>query len=412
MSELNSIEKMPSPILMIGDDSLCKKNIVLGKQKYTDAQWIEMSFKDYSVDQIRGESSSLNFFMQKKVIVLKDIPNQKAIRSFIINLVSSQQNVKFIIWDSLNNIKPDPKKGTFNATWSKWIDEIKNLDSSKFINNGFVTSNDKDSISYIQSLFTKKRINCDYDTARLLQQIAGKNRGVLNSEVNKISLTVSGKVSKEDILSLAYPITQEAVIYQLGNALDSNNLAQIISTLEDFLSKKVHPNVLAEILMKRARWQLIVIDMWVRGIAWSQIERDLMGMGSFPASLSFEDSVKLADRKKIKKELSEPVNAKEFMVTKMGLPDYYFDRLNGKDAKLKRSESLPMPFIATQTTNYVKDVIIMPSASKVGIEQTRKESLDKGMKTYLNVSEGFKRIRYGYDVKEELYNMIRELTVY
>ena len=405
---VTNFDKMPSPILMIGDAALCKNNIVLGKKKYNEANWIEMSFSDHSVDEIRGESSSLNLFMSPKVIVLKDFPNQKAIREFILNLISTQGKVKFVVWDSLNQIKPDPKKGTFNKTWSDWIDEIKNISSSKFINNGFV-SNEKDSIGYIQSLFKKKKINCEYNVARLFTQIVGGERGIIDSEVNKLSLVVENSITEEEVLQYAYPITQEAVIYQLGSALDSNNYSLVISTLEDFLSKKIHVNVLCEILMKRARWQLIVLDKWSRNIPWANIEKELMSMGSFPSSLVFEDKVKASDRLKIKKELSDPIKAKEYMTGPMGMPDYYFERLNEKGSKLKKSDKIPLPFIATQITQYVKDIIIHGNISRIGSEATKSIALSHGMETYLGVSEGLKRIRYGANEKEELYEMIKIL---
>jgi len=408
-----SIEKnkndMPSPILIIGDASLSKKNIVAGKKRYNTIQWIEMSFSDYSVDEIRGEASSQNLFMQSKAIVLKDIPNQKAIREFIVSLINTQPNTKFVIWDSLNNIKPDSKKGIFNKTWSTWINEIKGIKNSKFINNGFETNQEKDVIPYIIQLFSKKKISCNNDVARLFYQIIGSNRGIINSEVNKLALVVNGKVEEEDILNYAYPITQDAIIYKLGNALDSNNYSNVISTLEDFLNKKVHPNVLSEILMKRARWQLIVLDKWAKGVAWSQIERELLAMGKFPSTLQFRDRVILSEQKKIKKELSSPDKAKEYMVNRRGMPEYYFERLEGKGVKLKKSERLPLPFVATQVVNYVKDIIVFPNVQKNGLEEFKSVALQKGIKQYLAISECLKCIRYGDDAKTKLYEMIRYL---
>jgi len=117
---------IPSPILMVGDKYLCQKNVNSAKKKYSDFKWIILSATEDSVDKIRMESGTRDFFSRKKLLLIKEIPNLKDVREFLLDLVkSSSDNLKFILWDSENSIKPDPKTKAFNKTWTDFIDGIK-----------------------------------------------------------------------------------------------------------------------------------------------------------------------------------------------------------------------------------------------------------------------------------------------
>jgi len=153
------MSEMPSPVLIIGDTQLGKKTVVNAKKKYKSYYWETVSATSQSCDEIRMLSGFQHFGYSKKVILITEIPNRKQTREFICDLVkSSNQNLRFVIWDSSGQIKIDPKKG-INKTWQDWINSLKENKLFVLVNNGgdFSENDQRDSVNYTKSLFEKRK---------------------------------------------------------------------------------------------------------------------------------------------------------------------------------------------------------------------------------------------------------------
>ena len=219
------MSEIPSPILLIGDKHTCKSNIIGAKKKYPDYDWIELSAKELNEDQIRSEASVIDFFAQPKAVVIYDIPNRKAFRDFILRLIKdSSDKLKFVIWDSNNEIKVDNKKGTFNKTWGDFIKEVKKFPNSKVVNNGgdFSEKENNANVQFVQNAFQKCNRQISAKNASLFINLVGRNRGIINSEVQKMAYTAPKELTAEYIEENAYPSSKEAVLYKFSNALDES----------------------------------------------------------------------------------------------------------------------------------------------------------------------------------------------
>lgn len=424
---------IPSPILIFGDQYLSKNNINSLKNKYGEYyRWVPISVTDNSIEALRSEAGIEDFLAQPKLIVIHSLPNQKAVREAIIELCSSSTDtVKFVVWDSTNTIRLDPKTKLPNKTWDDFIEKFKTIPNSKIVNNGaeLTEKDDGDCISLVQNYFSKYKKTITEESAKIFVIIVGRDRGLLISEIEKLALNSPEKISTEFILENAFPTSKEAVLYKFGNVLDEG-YTKAISTLDTFLEAGINANVLAEIMAKKVRWQMAACHMYSKGISWYDIDKKLMDMGKFPSCLWYNDKIPYSQKQKIAQGIETPEGLQQFKAKEIGLPEYYFTAVKKKKTKYKKGEEpeesekpeakesvilgkkevLPMPFLATQITNSLQSNFVKPNLGKMSPDEIKVKLLDRSIRVYLEVIENLKEIRYGEDPVANLYEMVRTIT--
>lgn len=399
---------MPSPILLIGDHYLCNKNILASKKKYKEYEWITLSASDNSPDEIRAVATERGFLSKPKILLIQDLPNQKAIREFLLDLVKiTSSQVKFIIWDSEGAIKLDAKTRSFNKTWSEFIQAFKTIKDSKVVDNGFGFSDKEDSncVTFIVEGFAKYKRVISRDAALSFMNLVGRERSYIASEIEKLCMSAPQNITQEYIEENTYPSSKEAILYKFNNALDSSYNSAILA-LNQFLDADINSNVLAEIMMKKARWQLAVAYLYSLGMGLEDIPKKIMQMGKFPSIAWHNDRLSYDQKKKGSELFDDTVKIQEFMSTKMGIPRDHFNEPKEK----ARAEVMPMDFMAVQLVNTMTKNVIQPSLGVLPSDQVRRLVLDKYMDNYLFVSDRLKEIRYGSDPVQELYEMIIVFT--
>lgn len=402
------MNEMPSPILLIGDHYLCNKNILASKRKYKDYEWITMSATCNTVDEIRACATERTFLARPKIIIIKELPNKKAIREFLLELVSSSSSeVKFVIWDSDGAIKPDPKKMTFNKTWTDFITKFKSIKYSKVVDNGFGFGEKEDGgcVGFIINGFKKYKRSISKEVATVFMHIVGKERSYITSEIEKMCMSAPSQITLGYVQEFAYPSSKEAILYKFNNALDEK-YSDAIVILDHFLGVDINANVLAEIIMKKARWQLAAAQLYSLGMGLEDIPKKLMLMGKFPSVAWHSSKLSYNQKKSGADSLVEPEKKQQFLIRKMGIPQHYF----GDPKEKSRAEVIPMDFMAIQLVNTMSKNIIAPALKVADSARVRSLVFDKYMRNYLFVSDRLKEIRYGSNPVQELYEMIAVMT--
>jgi hypothetical protein len=402
---------IPSPVLIIGDTKLGKDTVVKAKKKYSNFYWETVSASEQTPDEIRMISCFQQFGISNKIVLITDLPNRKQVRDFILELVkSANENLRFVIWDSKGSIKIDPKKG-INKTWQSWIDSLKKNEKFVLVNNGgdFAENDYLNSVKYVQQLFAKRNRSIDNVSAKIFVDLVGKNRAMLSSEISKMSLTAPKVVTRDYILNNTFPSSKEAVLYKFGNDLDKN-YQSAISSLEMFLSLGVNANVLAQIMINKARWHLVLCDLYSKGLDLTSIRNEMLGMGRFPSCVWHNDQLPALKKKSLSIKLNDPKNLEEFMTRKLGIPSDYLKIEKPKTISkaVKRGEVIPMPFIADMMINHFKNSILLPNRNKYSGQEQKDKILNRAVNVYLSLSDGLKEIRYSTETqKENLYSMVR-----
>ena len=174
--------EMPSPVLVFGDPYISKNTINAAKKKYKDAHWEVVSASEQDPDEIRMISGFSSFGVTDKVILIQDIPNKKDIREFLIDLVkSSSENLKFVLWDSGNFIKRDPKTKELNKTWGGFVSELVDIPGSKVIDSGsdFTEKENFDCTNFVRESFGKFNKKIGNNAISIFVDIVGGNKGMI-----------------------------------------------------------------------------------------------------------------------------------------------------------------------------------------------------------------------------------------
>ena len=409
--------EIPSPILIFGDVYVSKNNIIAAKKKYHDAKWVTKSADSDSLDNIRMEYGSCNWDGSDKILIVQDIPNRKQVRDFLINLSESPSNTKLIIWDSNNCIKIDPETKTIEKSWAEFVDLIRKIKNSKIINNGekLNEKNDGDTIDFVIKCFENKGKVINAKTAKVLVNVVGHDRGMLDSDIKKMSLVCPDHVDVQFILDNAFPSTKESVLYKIGNALDTGNYEHVIDTIERFLASGINPNVIMEIFIKKSRWQMAVAHLWSSGLSWERIPDYLMSMGKFPSAIWHNDNIDDSRKKSEALVFQDEENIYRFVNRNLGIPSRYIKK-NKSEAKSKgktkitrkNSEIIPMYFMAAQTVDLMKKIAL--SYGNIDNKKTKEELLSRTIRVYLFIQDKMVSIRANENSTQDLQEMARLLT--
>jgi hypothetical protein len=335
------------------------------------------------------------------------LPNKKQARDFLIDLVKNCPSyTRIIIWDSNSHISLN-QSGTFDKSWHNFIEQFKALKETKVVNHGEElvekNSNLETTIEFVKKCFEKKNKSITDIPAKVLINIVGYNRGLLQSEIEKLCLIAPDCLTAEFIMRNAFPSSKESIIYKFSDVLETADFESCIYIMDRFLDSGINENVLAEVIVRKARWQLAATYMWaVKDMAWSSVINKLMEMGKFPSYIWHNPKLDFSSKKKESDEYQE--DKKKYMIRRKGLPDRYF----AKEKEKTRAETLPFDKIAKQTVDFIQLKVVNPNNG--GNKELRKKALDRAIYVYLFCLEKLAEIRYGKSPIQDLQEMIEALT--
>jgi len=236
----------------------------------------------------------------------------------------------------------------------------------------------------------------------------------LESDKKKISLTCPENLTPQFIIDNAFPTSKEALLYKIGNVLDSGSFEDSINLIERFLASGINSNEIAVIIARKARWQMVISYLWCSGLGWESIPNQLMDMGKFPSSIWHNDQMEPSRKKQDAGSLQASENMVKYLNAKEGLPLRYFKSVIGKKTpkgktamSRKNAEVIPMFFMAEQAVNFVRDRIVRPS--KLQPSELKTKLLDHSIKAYLFVQNKLAEIRYGNNPEQDLQEMVKRI---
>ena len=432
---------MISPVLILGNHYVSKNNVNALKRKYGEFyRFIHLSASKNSPEEISSQAFIMDFLDQPKIILIEDLPNHKAIRNFLIDLVSqTTDRVKFVVWDSTNAIRLDPKTKQPNKTWGDFVDKFEGIPGSKVVNNGadFTEKDENDCMTFVKTCFAKNKRNISNEAVLALITIVGRDRGLIISEVEKLCMGCQGDITVEIVNENAFPSSKEAILYKFGNVLDES-YSKSISMLDSFLEIGINANVLAEIMAKKARWQLAACHLYSKGMDWFDVDKCMVNMGKFP-SCAWNSNLSYDQKTKASLDCETVEGFQRYILRDLGLPEYYFspgkkkpkadkgkeedeeEEAEGEEKKkesktskkgvaLGKKEVIPMPFMATQITQALNKNFVLPNNGKMSMDDIRSKLLEHATNIYLGVVEKLKAIRYGDNPEQCLYDMVKLMT--
>lgn len=408
--------KASSVIFIYGDKFSSQNLVTRAKQKQPDARWITLSASE-DLNEVRAEVGTSAWDGSKKYIVIEDLPNQKAVREFLLDLVISfPETNKIVIWDSTSAIKLDPKTGSPNKTWGDFISKLEQLPNTKVINNGVVLDEKQpqSTADFIKNKFEKNGRQIGGSEIQLLISIVGHSKGLLDSEIDKLCICCPSPVRAKYIASHAFPTAKESLLYKLGDALDTGSYKESVYAIELFLQSGENENRIAETLVNKARWQMLTAYYWASGLEWYEIASRLMKAGKYPSIVWNSSELTATDKKKQADIFQLEEQAQAFATSTQGVNPKWFKKNTAKSKapkKIKKGPSLPMPFIAEKVVFFVRDKIVNPNFSKIqNVEELKQKVLNRAIKVYLYEQRKLAEVRYGKNPIQDLQEMAKALT--
>lgn len=401
---------LPSPILIIGDPYVGKNNIIAIKKKFPKLRWVEYSLDTDSLNSIRAESGTYSFDDSEKVLFLNELPDRKQVREFVLDLSSTLHPLAYIIvWDSDHHIKIDPKTKSMSKDWREFLDKFKKIKGSKVLENNepFTEKDNSSVINFIVELFEKYGKKIDFKEARLLINIVGFDRGMLESDIKKMVLTCPEKLSSQFILDNAFPSSQEAIIYKLGNVMDTGSYENSIDMVERFINYGVNENKIADVIAKKARWQMVVASLWKEGMNWDDLAGKIMEMGKFPSKIWHNNEIDVSNKKRESEIVNTPEGIYQYMSVNMGIPKIYFKPIEDKKGK-KKSETIPQYFMASQIVDFVRNMVEINR--NIEKSEIKNKLMNRAIKVYQFIQDKLFEIRTGANPIQDLQEMIKVMT--
>lgn len=401
---------IPSPILIIGDPYVCKNNILSIKKKFPQLKWTTKSLDKDSLNNIRASAGTFSIDDSERVLLLQDFPDRKQVREFVIDLSSEPfDSINIIIWDSANHIKIDPKTKLMGKEWSEFVDKFKSIKGSRIVKNdsAFTEKDNNSVINFIVSTFEKRGKKIDFKEARILVNIVGIDRGMLESDIEKMVLTCPDIVGSRFIIDNAFPSSQEAIIYKLGNIIDEGSYEDSINMVDRFISTGVSGQKIADVLVRKARWQMVVASFWKSGVPWNEISNKVMEMGKFPSAIWHNEEMDTSHKKRESELVNTPDGIYNYMSIKMGIPKRYFKARNDKKGK-KLNESIPQYFMASQVVDFVKGIV--ESNSSIPKSEIKNKLMNRTIKVYQFIQEKLFDVRENKNQLQDLHEMVKVLT--
>lgn len=413
-----------SPILLIGDPYVSKNTLNKLRSNSANARWITLSASKESLDHIRLEVGCASFDDREKIVVIEEIPNRGQVRDFLLDLSANcPENTKIVLYDSDEVVKIDPKTNLADQSWQAFLSSFKKIDGSKVINNGNSLS-EKDSvdcITFIKKAFSNHKIFIETSEAILLANIVGHDKGLLDSEINKLALTSPPSITSDFIVENAFPSSKESLVYKLSNVLDSLSYSASVELVDRMYESGIHYNVLADLLIKKARWQLVLIYFMSRGASWDEAKNKMMDMGKFP-SFVWHKNITAPEKKLIETKFQDQKELREYLMHKRGLNYSHFKKsVYKKEASIKKrkskkpiaevsepvkskAERITHPYILECLVNFLKNKVI---ASNPGIKDIREALLSRAMAIYAELHERIVQMRYNDDPRGDIHYMCR-----
>ena len=185
----------------------------------------------------------------------------------------------------------------------------------------------------------------------------------------------------------------------------------MLITFTDFKSSGTNSNVLAQIIVTKARWHLMICHLFSQGMSWNSVRNEILGMGKFPSCVWHNEELTYDQKKNLAIKLNDVENLKKFMTRKLGIPEDYLEieppKTKTVSKAVKRGEIIPLPFMADMMVDYAKNIHNNISKKYINNE-VKSKLLERAVEVYLSTSDNLKQIRYSVDDQTEcLHDMIR-----
>lgn len=392
--------KLKNVILIYGDPSFYPEKLIkIKKYFFPDIKHVSHNlWKEIDIPNFKKKSSSEEKWLNsvdseitcsslmdenKKIILLKEIIDSTAFLEFLFKAFKSISSNNFLIICDKNNVI---NKGKSCFGKIKWID-FKEFCSknSTLVNVGMPISESSinDKIKYIIEEFKKQDKKITHDNANLLLEIVGDNRLSLNTEINKISISVDkNEIKEEDVTGLAFPMSKDYPVWSFYTALNTGSYFKTMEAAEMLLNNGFNYDGIIILCLKQIRWHVIYSHLLLKHGTLNKIN-----------NFSIKKSIK---KEMFKQKLLDP---------------RVLNILSTSEEIEFKNENIPSNYNNRDILNFISNVVPKYAA----LENCNKKQvvLYKNMERYMDAFNGLYEMRMSAPDSKEvvLANTIRKISI-
>jgi DNA polymerase III delta subunit len=404
------VKVRPSLIIVVGDSALGSRFLSNYKRKISGYSWNRIDIKDSSTEDMKIECQESSLFGLKKVTLIRGFKNNKQFRDLISDISDLTSDFsRVIFWDDSEVVKINSKLKA-NNTWESFFNKMKEKEDFLLVNNGsdFSYKEKKEAIKYVLESFCKLGKKIDQDAASIFIEIVGLKRSLILSEVEKLSISSPAQIDREFILNNSFPSSSVSLTYNLSNSLDKS-YSSSISYLEELISHGNDMFYISQIILSKAKWYMVIADLYSSGLDWNNVRLKILEMGKFPSSIWNNDQIKAEEKKALSIKLNNPENLEQFMTRVMGFRYLSLD-IDYKakvGTSIKKGDCIPMPFLADMMIKNVRDNLLRKYFEKYGKEDFKDVLLEDSVRRYIFCCKKSRDIRFAESNRRNLlYQMV------
>ena len=241
--------------------------------------------KDYC--RLIAAELALDILGGQRVVILRGFPSRKDFREWLFKLVPLIESPNsLLIWDIDGVIEKSD-----DSEWRGLRNEVKGhgqcvvmpmpLNAKKKNKNNprkpLDVYSDEEKLQYVMHAFQSKGCTIMPSTAQALLNMVGADRGMIDTEVEKLLLFCNGKsIEVETLLQTVVPVAQEYPRWQFNAAFSGGDYHDIMNAANALLSAARErkdgrldpapkPEWVMACAMRQCHWQLVAADLLRQG---------------------------------------------------------------------------------------------------------------------------------------------------
>ena len=319
----------------------------------------------------------------KKIVLLKEIIDSPAFLEFLFRVFKSIPIGNYFVICDKNNVLNNGKSCFGKLRWMDFKEFC--LKNATLVNSGspISESSTSEKIKYVVEEFKKQDKKITQENASLLLEIIGDNRLALNTEINKISVSIdANEVKQKDVTELSFPLSKDYPVWAFYTALNTGSYFKTMEAAKMLLNNGFNYDGIIILCLKQIRWHVVYSHLLLKHGTLNKINN-------------------FSINKSVKKEL-----------LKQKLLDPRILNIVSKDEEVEfKNENIPSNYNNKDILNFVNSILIKSIISE---NPNKKQAiLDKNIERYMSAFDGLYELRTSpTDSKEVvLANTIRKISI-
>jgi len=313
---------MPLPytkVVLIEGDHWPSQDTLARIKGWLPGRWTEFranprnKVDSFELEPVLDALATRDFDDTAQVVLMRGLPNRKEIREGLLAAIPRIQTpATLIIWDAYGIMAAN--------AWDELRAKIKEYGRVITVAPPLANQAHDVQISAIMGMSKRHNLKLSFETAAVLLDWVGADRGLLESAVEDLAWADMTEPTVDQIRQVVLPGAVDIPVWEFYAALNSGSHARITTTAEGLRKNKYNPDIIMSFAVKQCRWQVLAAHLQAQGKPVADGLRDLGGSKDELAAVKRLHRYK-PDRKLLRNMAEEDLPKREMLTAEPMLRD-------------------------------------------------------------------------------------------